>query len=70
VPQAIWLTGGTPSAAAATVSTAVSAAAPGGKVTEFVVYYIRIATARVAIPPAVRPMQRRISPMSLRSPRR
>jgi endoglucanase len=40
VPQAIWLTGGTPSAAAATVSTAVSAAAPGGKVTEFVVYNI------------------------------
>lgn len=39
-PQAIWLTGGTPAEAGTTVQDAVSAAAPTGAVTEFVVYDI------------------------------
>jgi endoglucanase len=40
IPQAIWLTGGTPTSAGTTVSHAVAAAAPTGAVTQFVVYDI------------------------------
>jgi endoglucanase len=40
VPQAIWLTGGSPATTATSVATTVRAAATGGKVTQFVVYDI------------------------------
>jgi endoglucanase len=39
-PQATWLVGGSPDAAASTVSRLVRAAAPAGQVTQFVVYDI------------------------------
>jgi endoglucanase len=38
IPQATWLAGGTPAQAAGIVRTEVTAAAPSGSVTEFVVY--------------------------------
>lgn len=40
VPQAVWLTGGSPSSAATIASSAVSAAGSSGRVTEFVIYDI------------------------------